>query len=132
LSKLAKYSYKYGTDKKKTYIQIGKDSTTYTIRTDTLSSAKDAKCDSFANAIKKSNSYYDKGASYAAGTSFSVGVIIGLVIANAAFPPSVIVTIIVALLGGGATLYKAIDNFVDSYAQWKNARDLFVTIKTYA
>lgn len=125
-----KYYYQSGIEKTKTYLKIGCNYN-YRIRTDNLSDAKDKKVEAYKTSIKKSNSYNTKGYGYLVGTGISATVILALIIANATFPPSVIVSIVVAAVGGGATVYKAIECYVDSYEYYLDAKDYYDTIKAY-
>ncbi|MBD5089076.1 MAG: hypothetical protein HDT30_09765 [Clostridiales bacterium] len=129
-----KYYYQSGIEKTgkktKTYLKIGCNYN-YRIRTDNLSDAKDKKVEAYKTSIKKSNSYNTKGYGYLVGTGISATVILALIIANATFPPSVIISIVVAAVGGGATVYKAIECYVDSYEYYLDAKDYYDTIKAY-
>lgn len=124
------YYYQSGSNKEKTYLKIGCKAN-YRIRTDNLSDKKEKKCNAYQSAIKKSNSYYRKGYAYLMGTGIPVGMVIGLVAANVAFPPSVIVSIVVATVGGGATVYKSVTAFANSKEKYCDAKDYYAVIKTY-
>lgn len=124
--------YANGSKGKKTYLKIGQKAS-YRIRTDNLSNKKEKKCDSYRKAVKKSKSYWAKGTAEISGTTFSVGIIVGLIIANAACPPSVIVDIVIAAIGGGSIplVVSGVKNLVNSYEKWEDSRDYYVTIRTY-
>lgn len=124
------YWYQTGQNGTKTYLKIGCKAT-YRIRTDNLSSTKDSKCDKYMSAVKSSKSHENKALAYAAGAGISGSTIVALVIANATFPPSTIVTIVFGVLGGGATVYNAITHSVDSFEKWQDAKDYYNIIKTY-
>jgi hypothetical protein len=124
------YYYQSGSSKEKTYLKIGCKAN-YRIRTDNLSDKKAKKCNAYKSAIKKSNSYYQKGTAYLAGSGISLGVVACLVTANAVFPPSVIVSIVVATLGGGSALYKGASALANSQEKYYDAKDYYAIIKTY-
>lgn len=124
------YYYQTGTSGKKIYLKIGCKAN-YRIRIDNLSSSKSKKCTSYKTAVKKSKSNYSKGIAYLAGTDISLGVVLGLIVANATFPPSVIVSIVVGTIGGGATVYKAVNCLVTAYEKYQDAKDYYAIIKTY-
>ena len=124
------YWYQMGNNGKKTYLKIGCKAK-YNIRTDNLSSAKEKKCDAYRSAVKTSRSYEKKALAYAAAAGVSGTTIIALVLANAAFPPSTIIIIVFGVLGGGATVYNAINYTVDSFEKWQDAKDYYDTIKSY-
>lgn len=125
-----KHWYCYGSEPGKSYMKIG-HTATYRIRTDTLSSKKEKKCDNFANAIKKSNSHYNKALAYAGGSGVLLGIAAGLVAANIAFPPSVIVTIVLSAVGGGGSVVCMTNSLIDSYDYYKDCKDLYAVIKGY-
>lgn len=125
-----KHWYCYGSNGSKSYIKIGQTAT-YQIRTDTLVSAKETKCDNYAKAIKASNSSYAKAVAYAGGSSFLIGFAVGLIIGNAAFPPSIIVTLIIAAVGGGTSIVNMSNCLIDSYSYYKDCKDLYAVIKGY-
>lgn len=125
-----KHWYRYGSDGFKSYMKIG-HTATYRIRTDKLSSSRETKCDNYANAIKKSNKSYTKAQAFAAGSGVLIGVAAGLVAANIVFPPSVIVTIVVASVGGGGSVIKMVDCLIDSYSYYLDCKDLYAVIKGY-
>lgn len=122
--------YQTGNNGSKTYLKIGCKAT-YRIRTDNLSSTKDKKCDKYMSAVKSSKSHETKAIAYAAGTGVSIGVITGLILANVYFPPSTIVTVVFGIVGGGASVYNAVEHCVDSYEKWLDAKDYYNTIKSY-
>lgn len=124
------YWYQTGNNGKKTYLKIGCKAT-YNIRTDNLSSAKDKKCDAYMSAVKSSKSYEKKALAYASAAGISGTTIIALVLANATFPPSTIITIVFGILGGGATIHNAINCTVDSFEKWQDAKDTYNVIKSY-
>ncbi|MBR3785921.1 MAG: hypothetical protein IKJ77_05905 [Firmicutes bacterium] len=124
-----KFWYQTGNNGKKTYLKIGCKAT-YRIRTDNISSARDKKCENYMKAVKSSKSYETKAIAYLSGTGISIFAIEVAILANAAFPPSTIVTIVCGLFNGVA-IYKAVDNMVDSYEKWQDARDYYNVIKTY-
>lgn len=124
------YWYCYGSEGAKTYMKIGCVAQ-YRIRTDNLSATKEAKCDDYANNIKKSNSAYLKGMAYAGGSGAVFGIILGLVTANIAFPPSVIVSIVIATVGGGGGITLCVMSLIDSFEYYSNAKDLYTTIRAY-
>lgn len=125
------YWYCYGSNGTKTYMKVGCTSSTYRIRTDNLASAKEKKCDKYASEIRSCNSNVNKALACVGGSSAMLGVIAGLVAANVAFPPSVIVTIVVAALGGGAGVVGCVNYVIDAYTNYTTAADLYVTIRTY-
>lgn len=124
------YWYQMGNSGKKTYLKIGCKAA-YKIRTDNLSNAKEKKCDAYRSAVKTSKSYEKKALAYATAAGISGTTIIALVLANAAFPPATIITIVFGVLGGGATVYNAINYTVDSFEKWQDAKDYYNTIKSY-
>lgn len=124
------YYYQSGSSKEKTYLKIGCKAN-YRIRTDNLSDKKAKKCNAYKSAIKKSNSYYQKGTAYLAGSSVTLGVVLGLVVANVAFPPSVIATMAVGALGGGSAVYKGASALANSQEKFCDAKDYYAIIKTY-
>lgn len=125
-----KYWYQYGSENQKTYLQIGCDAK-YRIRTDNLSSAKEKKCTAYSNAIKNCNSKYFKAEAAAAGSGVLFGTVLALVTANIAFPPSVIISIVVAAVGGGGSVAVCVNNMIDSFQYYNDAKDLYITIRTY-
>ena len=127
-----KYWYANGSKGKKTYLKIGQKAS-YRIRTDNLSNKKEKKCNSYRSAIKKSKSYWLKGAADLSGTSFTVGFIAGLIITNAAFPPSVIIDVVIAAIGAGSIplAVSGVKNLVNSYEKWEDTGDYYITIRTY-
>ena len=84
----------------------------------------------YMKAVKSSKSYETKATAYLTGTGISIFAIEVAILANAAFPPSTIVTIVCGLFNGVA-IYKAVDNLVDSYEKWQDAREYYNVIKTY-
>lgn len=130
--KKKKFWYSNGSNGKKTYLKIGQKAS-YRIRTDNLSNKKDKKCESYKSAVKKSSSYWLKGSAEIAGTNFSIGVIVGLIVANTAFPPSVIVDVVLAAIGGGSIslAVSGVKNLVNSYEKWEDAEDNYVIIRNY-
>ena len=124
------YWYQTGNNGKKTYLKIGCKAS-YRIRTDNLSSAKEKKCNAYKSAVKTSRSYEKKALAYAAAAGVSGATIIALVLANAAFPPSTIITIVFGVLGGSATVYNAINYTIDSFEKWQDAKDYYGIIKSY-
>lgn len=125
-----RYDYAYGSEGAKTYLKIHCKNT-YQIRTDTLSDAKEAKCDAYTSSIKKCNSSMAKYRVGTVGSGIATGVLVGLIIVNIAFPPSVIVTIIVAAVGAATGYTAAIYCLIDSYEYYRDAKDLYVTIRSY-
>lgn len=124
------YDYAYGSEGTKTYLKIHCNYT-YQIRTDNLSTDKNAKCDAYTTAIKKCNSSIAKYYAGVSGAGIATGVLVGLIIVNIVFPPSVIVSIIVAAVGGTAGYVTAIYYAIDSYEYYRDAKDLYVTIRSY-
>ena len=116
--------------RKKTYLKIGCKAT-YRIRTDNLADNKEKKCDSYVNAIKKCNSSYYKALAYSGGSGALFGIIIGLVAANVAFPPSVIVTIVIAAVGGSGGVTECVLSLISCHDYYKDAADIYITIRTY-
>lgn len=128
------YYYRNGTKGKKIYLKIGRKSDSYKIRTDNLSSGKKKNCKSYQNYIVNGQSDMNKGFLNCAAAGVSSALIIALVLANIAFPPSVIVDIVLAVIGGGgfvATITKAINNFISAYNKQQKAANVYNTIKTY-
>ena len=117
------YWYKKGNDGRKVYYQIG-CTATYQIRVDNSSSNKDA-CEKYSNEIKECNKHYVIGSAALDGTAFGVGFITGLIIANAAFPPSVIVDVILGIIGAGA-IGTAVVELVNAYSSYCNIKDYYV------
>lgn len=129
-----KYSYTYGSEGAKSYLKI-KCVATYLIRTDNLSQTKDDNCDDYSNYILQCNSAYKKFevASAAGGfaTGFIIGILIGVVAVNIAFPPSLIVTLAIALVGTFTGITTAIYYLIDAEEYYNKAKNKYVTIRTY-
>lgn len=60
-----------------------------------------------------------------------LGIICGLVVANIALPPTVIATIVVAAIGGSGSIIACINACIDSYGYYCDAKDIYITIRTY-
>lgn len=117
------YWYKKGNDGSKVYFQIGSVAT-YQIRVDNNSNNKRT-LEKFASAIKSCNQNQALATAAAAGTGVSMGVVMGLVIANAAFPPTIIVDIVVGILGGGA-VSSLVKYSVNAYSDYKDIEDIYI------
>lgn len=124
------YAYGHGelTDKK--YLKIGCVAT-YRIRTDNLTAVKKINCDKYTTSIKNCNSCVKQGNDYAATAGLSGGLILGLVIANATFPPTVIVTVVVAAVGGGAAAKKSTDAFIEAKDYYEDLKAVYKVIRDY-
>ena len=125
-----KYWYRYGSKKKKSYLEIGCKAK-YLIRTDNLSDKKEAKCTKYTDSIKKCNSNYNKAMACAGGSGIMFGGIVALVAANVTFPPSVIITIVVSAVGGGGSVIACVKSCIDSYDYYCDVKDYYVVIRTY-
>lgn len=128
--KMGDYWYQSGSEGTKTYLKIGCKAT-YLIRTDNLSDAKYDKCESYKSNIRKCNSSYNKALAAVGGSSAILGTIIGIVLANIAFPPSVIITAVVAVFGSGAGYVAAANYAIDAQEYKDIAADIYITIRTY-
>lgn len=125
-----KFWYSYGNTGSKTYLKIG-HTASYQIRTDNLSSSKEAKCNQYVNAIKKCNSSYLKALAAAGGSSAILGIAAGLVLANIALPPTVIITLAIAVVGGGSGMVAMINYLIDASEYYQTAKERYNIIKTY-
>lgn len=126
---LQEYWYAYGSQGKKTYLKIGCKAK-YEIRTDNLPSKKESNCTKYTNSIKKCNSSYNKAKATVFSSKLFVA-ISALVVANIAFPPSVIVTIVCAVLGAAGFVATTIYHLIDSYDYYSDAKDIYTIIRTY-
>lgn len=119
------YWYCYGSETNKSYLKIG-CSNTYQIRTDNLAYPKPDNCDKYTNAILQSNSCYNEATTADAVT---LAVCVGLIILNCALPETVLITLMVAAIGGGGgwLIHKA----YDSYTWYCKAGDAYVQIRSY-
>lgn len=125
------YAYGHGEKTDRKYLKIGCVAK-YRIRTDNLDTIKKIQCDKYTTAIKNCNSKVKSGNNYASVAGVSGALILGLVIANAAFPPSVIITIVVAAVGGGGEAVKNATNaFVDAKDYFEELKDYYVIIRDY-
>lgn len=124
------YWYAYGSQGKKAYLKIGCKAK-YQIRVDNLSSRKASNCKKYTNSIKKCNSAYNKALATKIGSSVFLGVIVGLVAANVVFPPSVIITIVVAAVGSSGSIIACVNYLIDSYEYYSDAKDIYTIIRTY-
>lgn len=128
--KMGDYWYQSGSEGSKTYLKIGCKAT-YLIRTDNLSDAKYDRCESYKSNIRSCNSSYNKALAAVGGSSAVLGTIIGLVIANIAFPPSVIITAVISVFGSGAGYVAAANYAIDAQEYKDTAADIYITIRTY-
>ena len=117
------YWYKKGNNGSKVYFQIGCVAK-YQIRVDNNKKNKKI-LEKYASKIKSCNKNYALAKAAEAGTGIGVGFVVALVIANAAFPPSVIVDVVVALLGGG-TVTALVNYTVKSYCDYEDIKDIYV------
>ena len=126
------YWYAYGKGEKTTkkFLKIGCVAK-YRIRTDNLTAVKKIQCDKYTTAIKNCNSSVKSGNGYAASAGLSSSLILGLVIANATFPPTVIVTIVVAAVGGGAAVKNATNAYIDAKGYFNELKSIYETIRDY-
>lgn len=125
----SRYWYQYGTSSyNNAYLQIGCKAS-YRLKYYKLSSKKQGHCKSLTNKIKNCKKNYTLGA---AGLSASkLAVIVGLIIVDCvtvAIPVGVIVTAIVAVVGGFAGSIKLL---VTSYYDYLDVRDDYTIVKTY-
>jgi len=123
-----RYWYCTGSDGKKQYTKIGCIAT-YKIRTDTLNSANKALVKEYRDAVRSCKSNYNKADAALIGTGVGAGVIVGMIICNISFPPSVIVSIIVAAVGGGGSIILGINYLIDSYNDYQVVKDTYAVIK---
>lgn len=128
--KMGDYWYQTGSEGARTYLKIGCKAT-YLIRTDNLSDAKNSKCESYKSNIRKCNSSYNKALTAVGGSSAVLGTILALVAANVAFPPSVIVTAVIAVFGSGGGYVAAANYAIDAQEYKDTVADLYITIRTY-
>lgn len=126
------YWFAYGKGEKTTkrFLKIGCVAK-YRIRTDNLTAVKKIQCDKYTTAIKNCNSCVKSGNNYATGAGLSSSLILGLVIANATFPPSVIVTIVIAAVGGGAAAKNATNAYIDAKEYFNELKSLYEIIRDY-
>lgn len=117
------YWYQKGNDGSKIYYKIGCKAS-YRIRVDNSSKNMKA-CKNYANAIKSCNNHYLTAMSLVAGTDVSLAVIYGLIVANIAFPATVIVDIVVAAVGAGS-IGTTVKEMVDSYTAYKDVKDYYI------
>ncbi len=117
------YWYKKGNSGSKVYYQIGCVAK-YRIRVD--NSKKNKKTlDKYASKIKSCNKNYALALAASAGTGIGLGTVVGLVIANGAFPPSIMVDVVVAILGGG-TVASLVKCTVNAYCDYKDIKDIYI------
>ncbi len=124
------YYYQTGKEGKKTYLKIGCKAN-YRIRTDNLTTSKDKKCSAYQSAIKKCNSNRSKALASLVGTEITFVTLLALVVANISFPPSVIVTTVVSVVGGGTGVIKAVYATIDAEKNYQDVKDYYAVIKTY-
>jgi hypothetical protein len=122
------YWYCTGSSGTKQYTKIGCKAT-YLIRTDDLSSDNKAMVKEYRDAVRSCKSNYDKGDAALIGTGVASGVIVGMIICNVAFPPSVIVTIVLAAVGGGGAVVTAVNYLIDAHSDYTLAVDDYAMIK---
>lgn len=80
----------------------------------------------YREAVRSCKSNYDKGDAALVGTGVATGV---MVICNIAFPPSVIVTIVLAAVGGGGAVVTAVNYLIDAHSDYTLAVDDYAMIK---
>ena len=95
-----------------------------------MPSKKESNCTKYTNSIKKCNSSYNKAKATVFSSKLFVA-ISALVVANIAFPPSVIVTIVCAVLGAAGFVATTIYHLIDSYDYYSDAKDIYTIIRTY-
>ena len=96
-----------------------------------LKSSKKSTCDKYTSSIDTSANYYAKACVYSAASGVGIGVIAGLVAANIAFPPSVIITIVVAACGSGSSIIACVNALIDSNTYSNQAKNYFASVVTY-
>ena len=96
-----------------------------------LKSSKKSTCDKYTSSIDTSANYYAKACVYSAASGVGIGVIAGLVAANIAFPPSVIITIVVAACGAGSSIIACVNALIDSNTYSNQAKNYFASVVTY-
>lgn len=125
------YYYQYGYTSNKTYLKVGNSSKTKSICLTGLKSSKKSTCDKYTSSIDTSANYYAKACVYSAASGVGIGVIAGLVAANIAFPPSVIITIVVAACGSGSSIIACVNALIDSNTYSNQAKNYFASVVTY-
>jgi hypothetical protein len=129
LPKCGKYWYQEGTDKKKDYLKIG-CSATYTIRTDNLSSRRQAKCDLYVSDIKNSNKHYTNIISSGVKVSSTMltAIALAVMLAPATLGVSTVVSIVLSLISGVAT---AVSKYTQAMFYAYDAKETYGVIKKY-
>lgn len=117
------YWYRKGNEGKKVYYQIGCVAK-YQIRVDNNKNYKKT-LEKYASKIKACNKHYALALAASAATGVGIGTVAALITANALFPPSVIVDIIIGVLGGGAVA-SLVKYMVDAYCDYNDIKDIYV------
>ena len=133
------YQEGYGYDSKKkkangkSFLKIGCNYN-YQIRTDNLTSSKQDKVLAYKKSIRNSNDCNTKAGLSLAGTGISLTLVLGLVAANIAFPPSVIVDIVLGARGAvgfTGSVSSAVYFYIDAFGYVDDAHDYYEIIKYY-
>lgn len=66
-----------------------------------------------------------------AGTGVSLSVLMALVVANIGFPPSVIATTVVSIIGGGPGIVNAVYAAVNAEEKFQDVNDYYAVITAH-
>lgn len=117
------YWYKKGNNGSKVYYRIGCKAE-YQIRVDNNKKHKQI-LEKYASKIKNCNKHYALALAASAATGVGVGTVLALVTANAIFPPSIIVDVVIGILGGGAVA-SLVKYTVDAYCDYNDIKDIYI------
>lgn len=124
-----KYWYQMGNDGCIVHYKIGCD-LTYQIRVDDNSYNKNA-LEEYASWIRSCNSNMARGDAACIGSGISAGAVLGLVIANIAFPPTVLIDVIVGIFGTAAigAIGTAVYSYLAAHDDYQEIQDSYIIAK---
>lgn len=130
--KLYWYRTGHNSSTKRDYLRIGCKAK-YQLRTDNMSSARTSQCNRYKNAIIGVNEKYRIVEKNLEGTGIGATAVIGLIIANILYPPSVVVSILLATVTGISTAVATtlISATSALKAKYEIVEDQYATIKVW-
>lgn len=126
------YWYQLGYTKSTDYMKIGCKAS-YRINLSKLSSTRKGRCTDYRKDVASCESHYNSFKKWATGTRLGLEAVIALILINIAYPPSVIVDVLLAAIPGAtaSAATNAVNNYLTARKKYSSAKSTYETIKEW-